>query len=291
MNKLFTSLLIAGLISAAFTSEAQTKKSSKKSGKDSKKVEVPSAPEVAGIRMVIDKPGETAKEGYLMKANYAIRNFKDSVLQNTYAMGNPIVSKVPQPNFKGDLGEYMAQLSAGDSAVISIPSDSLFQGQGEAQRPPFIPKGSLLKFGIKVYEVYSEPDFKKAQLEELRAWGEKEGLKVIPSVNGYYFAIKTEGTGAKIKSGDEAEVHYTGKFMNGEVFDSSVPRGQTFNVTVGQGRVIKGWDLGLQELKEGSFGYLLLPYDLAYGEYGSPPKIAPYSPLIFEIEVVKVKRK
>ena len=97
------------------------------------------------------------------------------------------------------------------------------------------------------------------------------------------------GTGAEAKTGSAVKVHYTGTLMNGTKFDSSRDRNEPFGFTLGKGEVIKGWDQGVVGMKVGGKRKLTIPYDLAYGEAGSPPSIPPKAPLKFDIELLDVK--
>ena len=97
------------------------------------------------------------------------------------------------------------------------------------------------------------------------------------------------GTGKEAKSGDKVRVHYTGTLMSGKKFDSSRDRGEPFEFTLGKGEVIKGWDQGVVGMKVGGKRKLVIPFDLAYGEAGSPPNIPPKAALKFDVELVEVK--
>jgi FKBP-type peptidyl-prolyl cis-trans isomerase len=112
----------------------------------------------------------------------------------------------------------------------------------------------------------------------------KEGVKVTAS--GLQYKVLKEGAGKMPKATDNVTVHYTGKLLDGTVFDSSVERGQPSSFGLGQ--VIPGWTEALQLMKEGDKFMLYIPYNLAYGERGSPPQILPYSTLLFEVELIKV---
>lgn len=94
-------------------------------------------------------------------------------------------------------------------------------------------------------------------------------------------------TGKKPVSGNKVSVHYTGKLTNGEVFDSSVSRGQPIEFVVGTGQVIKGWDEGIMLLNEGEKATLLIPPTLGYGASGAGGVIPPNAWLIFDVELVK----
>jgi FKBP-type peptidyl-prolyl cis-trans isomerase len=102
-----------------------------------------------------------------------------------------------------------------------------------------------------------------------------------------YIDIKT-GTGAVVQDGSSINVEYTGWLQsNGKKFDSSYDHGgQTFNVTVGQGQVIKGWDEGLVGMRVGGTRRLIIPPSLGYGAQGSPPVIPANATLIFDVTVV-----
>jgi hypothetical protein len=95
------------------------------------------------------------------------------------------------------------------------------------------------------------------------------------------------GTGPESKKGDTVKVHYTGTLLNGKQFDSS--RGKDpFQVTIGQGQVIKGWDEGLPGMKVGGKRTLTIPWALAYGEKGSGATIPPKAALKFEVELIEI---
>lgn len=115
----------------------------------------------------------------------------------------------------------------------------------------------------------------------------KEGVKVTAS--GLQYVVEKEGDGASPKATDEVTVHYTGKLLDGTVFDSSVSRGEP--ATFPLNRVIPGWTEGVQLMKEGAKFTFFIPSDLAYGPQGVPNAIPPHSTLIFDVELIKVVKK
>lgn len=124
----------------------------------------------------------------------------------------------------------------------------------------------------------------KAFLDENKM---KEGVKTTES--GLQYKVLKEGEGASPKADDEVTVHYTGKLLDGTVFDSSVSRGEP--ATFPLNRVIPGWTEGVQLMKEGSKYEFFIPSELAYGAQGIPNAIPPHSTLIFEVELIKVNPK
>lgn len=89
--------------------------------------------------------------------------------------------------------------------------------------------------------------------------------------------------------GKTANVHYTGWLENGKKFDSSVDRGQPFSFPLGAGKVIKGWDEGVQGMKVGGKRKLTIPSDLGYGSRGAGGVIPPNATLIFDVELLGVR--
>ncbi len=112
-------------------------------------------------------------------------------------------------------------------------------------------------------------------------------VKTTPS--GLQYEVLTEGTGAQPTATDQVVVHYTGKLIDGTVFDSSVDRGEpaTFGVT----QVIPGWVEALQMMKAGSAWRLYIPSDLAYGPRGAGGVIGPNETLIFDVTLLEVVGK
>jgi peptidylprolyl isomerase len=96
------------------------------------------------------------------------------------------------------------------------------------------------------------------------------------------------GTGASPQQAGRVTVHYTGTFLDGKKFDSSVDRGQPFTFVIGVGQVIKGWDEGVATMKVGGKRNLIIPADLAYGSRGQGP-IPPNTTLYFEVELLSVQ--
>ncbi len=115
-----------------------------------------------------------------------------------------------------------------------------------------------------------------------------DNLKITPS--GLKYVVLKAGTGNKPEYGDIVVIHYTGWFSSGKKFDSSYDRGEPLIFKVGTGKVIAGWDEGILSMKTGGKRKLTIPPKLAYGKRGFPGRIPPDATLIFELELLEVKK-
>ena len=143
-----------------------------------------------------------------------------------------------------------------------------------------------------VTDFFTELESKGSEMNEklgrefLENNAKQEGIHVTAS--GLQYQIVKEGNGPKPGINDSVTVHYTGRLIDGTVFDSSVERGEP--ATFGVGQVIPGWVEGLQLMSEGSAWRLFIPSNLAYGKHGTGP-IQPNSTLIFDVQLIKVNKK
>jgi FKBP-type peptidyl-prolyl cis-trans isomerase len=94
------------------------------------------------------------------------------------------------------------------------------------------------------------------------------------------------GNGGNPPQMSTVHVHYTGKFANGQIFDSSLNRGQPFTFKLGAGQVIRGWDIAVSGMQQGEKSIFFIPSFLAYGPHGAGGVIPPNTDLFFEIELL-----
>ena len=117
---------------------------------------------------------------------------------------------------------------------------------------------------------------------------ETDDVGFVTTPSGLKYREIEVGSGNSPNPRELVSVHYTGTLPNGKVFDSSLKRGEPITFPIGTGRVIKGWDEGLANMKVGGKRELVIPPDLAYGSRGIPGAIPPNSTLIFEVELLDI---
>lgn len=264
-----------------------------------------------------DKAGTNIKEGDFISVNLIVKTEGDSVLTNTYTQGRAVPTLMPKPQFKGDIYAGLNMLSEGDSATFKCNIDSMVKaGQ---PKPPF--KGKYIIFQVKVEKVIPKgkmteqafqnlistyfkdlsEQYKKAEPGKMKKYIADNKLDVITTPSGLNYQITQKGNGPKPVAGDTVVVNYTLKSLNNDVIETSVkevaqkakkynPMGQykPIRIPVGSNQVIPGWEEGLMLLNKGAKATFVIPSSLAYGEQGMGQAIAPYTSLVFDIELVDI---
>ncbi|MEQ8238157.1 MAG: FKBP-type peptidyl-prolyl cis-trans isomerase [Cyclobacteriaceae bacterium] len=187
----------------------------------------------------------------------AIKTFKDSV---SYAYGVQLAESLRQVDENMD---------------VAMVAKGLIEAFDSASQIPLNETNQI----IQKKEMSAGNDF----LEENK---KKEGVQVTAS--GLQYVVNEEGTGASPGPTDKVTVHYTGKLIDGTVFDSSVQRGEPIQFGVNQ--VIPGWTEGLQLMKEGAKYTLTIPSGLGYGARGAGGVIPPNAVLVFDVELISVDK-
>jgi peptidylprolyl isomerase len=220
--------------------------------------------------------------------------------------------KLQEPAFPGDLNEGLAMMHKGDSASFIVNTDSTFKYMFmQPTLPAEFNSTDVMRFEIKVVDfmpekVYAQnfandvknrnavritqlqndhPEETAKAAKELAEYLANNKIEAVPTETGLYYVVTEPGNGEKPEVGKPVTMHYTGKLLNGTVFDSSVERNQPFQFVLGVGQVIPGWDEGVQLMSKGEKGLLYIPYYLAYGERDMGD-IPPFSNLIFEVELI-----
>ena len=213
---------------------------------------------------------------------------------------NRMILQMMEPMFAGDVFEGIKMMHIGDSASFVVRTDSTFYTLLRSPMPAEFSVNDIMKFNIRLNDFYPESEFASKQIEymkntfveetllaekELDEYFKDNGIKPITTSTGLNYVKTKDGNGVNPQVGTFVKVHYTGKLLDGTVFDSSVTRNEPFQFVLGIGQVIPGWDEGLQMMSKGEKGVFYIPYYLAYGNLGSGP-IPPFATLIFEVELI-----
>ncbi len=222
---------------------------------------------------------------------------EDSLLFD--AKGQTFPMQLEKPVFPGDINEALALMGIGDSATFVIRADSfLLRNAKVIQLPSFVDEKSKVIFHVKLHNIQT---LEELQLEEQRLIEDarnnettiinqylvEQGLTIEPTESGMYFLRTKKGSGKPVTKGQKVVVHFTGRFLNGEKFDSSIDRNRPVEFVLGQGEVIAGWDEGIAMMNIGDEALLIFASNLGYGE--GRGDIPPFTPVMFEIKLINVK--
>lgn len=156
----------------------------------------------------------------------------------------------------------------------------------EGKEPEFSHKEAqeiVNKFFVELQQKANQENIENGKIVLER---NKTNPKITTLPSGLQYEVLKEGSGKKPTANDRVQCHYEGSLVNGQIFDSSIKRGEP--AVFGVNQVIPGWVEALQLMPEGSKWRLYIPYNLAYGENGAGDLIPPYSTLVFDVELLKV---
>jgi FKBP-type peptidyl-prolyl cis-trans isomerase len=268
--------------------------------------EITGTPSESGIYfMEIEKgKGRTPEKDDWLSVHYTVHTLEGERLFSTHDRGAPIDFQLGKRFENEGFQEVVGMMREEGVAEALVPSSMAFGAQGAGQViQPFTP----LFYKVELMDIMTMDEWEKKQADEkakqmadkLAKQGEEKGViqKYIAENNltptdqtaeGLVYVEEVKGDGPKPERGDKVKVHYTGKTLDGNVFDSSVERGTPFEFIVGRNMVIKGWDEGIPMMNVGSKGLLIIPFDMAYGERGAGDRIPPFSTLVFEVELLEI---
>ena len=246
--------------------------------------------------------GRQVQLGDVLVGEITVR-FEDSVMFDN--KGKPDRIAIANPISDPLIGKELTRMHVGEIATFAIEADVMVSYLGSSSMPPFYHPGTGQKiyYTINLQDIVTSEELQKEQAlytmdleqmqqkepEEIRKFIQRNNIKTKPTADGLYIVMKKKGNGAKVTSGKQVTVHYTGRLLDGTKFDSSVDRGEPFTFQIGVGQVIQGWDKGLLGQTVGSKLQLIIPSSMAYGSAGAGGLIPPYSSLAFDVEIISVK--
>ncbi len=261
--------------------------------------------------------GEQPNVGDLLVGELILRLENDTLFSN---MGHPdrIFQVAEIPMFKGDIQEGLLMMHKGDKAIFKIPADSIAKFMQPNQMPQGYQtgKGQFFYYEITLNDIVTKDELAQEQanfMEEMEQRKNDEpaaiqkyladnNITAKPTKSGLYVIVNKKGTGAKVATGKKVAIDYTGRLLDGTLFDTSreadakaankYMEGREYKpleyVVGGAQSMIKGWEEGVMGQPAGSEITLIIPSELAYGARGAM-EIMPYSPLTFDLTIVSVE--
>lgn len=261
--------------------------------------------------------GEEVATGKYIMVHMILRDFKDSLLLDTYQNERPMVMPMPDESMANDNGEYgvYKMLTKGDCVAFKLPAQTVFAKRRRAV-PKKIKPESLYSFVVHLKEAMTLEEAKEYEKRELDKMAKKQqeadsiiienylnanNLTAISGPKGLRYIIQKEGKGELAKVGNVAMIHYAGFHLNGKIFDTSIAavakandfnngqRNEPYRVPLGMQSVIQGWEEMILLMNKGMKVTVFIPSGLAYGMQGFGREIGPNTVLKFDMELVDLK--
>ncbi len=251
--------------------------------------------------------GETIEAGEIVSIYYDISIMGGADLESLEAPAEPLQVQFGRGLIAPLSIEWaLTEMRTGEKYEFFMPSGFSFSNYSYEN---LIPANAILRMEIEIVGLNTEESQKEIERQRILTYMDNNTLTgSVEKSSGLFYVQQSPGEGEKPFSLQNITVHYTGTFLDGTKFDSSLDRNQPFSFRLGQGNVIAGWDEGFQDLLKLEKGVLLIPSHLAYGAnfHVIPAEITedlvtqrlipnhrigipPFSTLAFEVEVLDIR--
>ena len=238
-----------------------------------------------------------AEVGSVVSLHLTYRTSADSVFSDTHANG-PVIIDVKESAYPGDIYEGLLMMHEGDSATLIMNTDSFFARTANTSRPYFLDSAGFFYLDIKIEKIRTEEQYqtdlkaendkrRKMEMDELDIFLKDNGIEAQPSESGLVYVEKKTGKGKTPATGNILKLHYSVKLITGQILFDSKAQGDAMVHQMGSGRSGRGFDEGIEKMKEGGIAMLITPSKIAFGEEGGG-SVPPFATLIFEVELLKV---
>ena len=259
---------------------------------------------------VQNKDAQQVQEGDVLVGEMTLR-LDTTVLLSNVGRTERLMPAIP--SYDGVLHEGLLMMHVGDKVTFAIEADSMAKFMQPNQMPPMYEQGKGMKFyyEINLQDIVTKEEFAEEQanfekeMEQAREqepelianYVKEHGITAKPNAKGLYVIVNKKGNGQTVAVGREVTISYTGRLLDGTVFDSSneadcaaagMQCHEPLKYVVGQMSLIPGWEEGVMGQPEGTKLQLIIPSAMGYGSQGAPT-IPPYSTLVFDIEILSVK--
>lgn len=261
--------------------------------------------------------GQQPQVGDLLVGELVLTIDGDTLFSN---LGKPdrIFQVAERTLFAGDIQEGLLMMHVGETAIFKVSADSIANFMGPNQMPSQYKagEGQYMQYRISLHDIVTKEELVQeqnnfiAQMEQrqkdepdaIAQYIAEKGIIVKPSQTGVYIIVNKKGTGAKVAPGKIVAINYTGRTIEGKMFDTSreadakeggiYMSGREYSpltYTVGAQPLIKGWEEGVQGQPAGTELTLVIPSEMAYGARGAGNDIQPYTPLVFDLTIESVE--
>lgn len=226
-----------------------------------------------GIEDLVVGSGEPVDSLVFVTLHYS-GYLADSTLFETRAVDDvPLTIQLTRENVIAGWFEGIQGMRKGGVRRLTVPPHLAY---GSVGIQGIIPPDATLRFDIELHDWQDVPT----------RWELRSGDWITRS-DGLRYGIHRNGKGRKPQPGDRLTLHYSGYLEDGRIFDSSVYRGQPFEIVIGMGTLIPGWESTLLDMIPGERRTVFIPPQLAFGQAGYANRIPPDATIRFDIELIR----
>jgi FKBP-type peptidyl-prolyl cis-trans isomerase len=243
--------------------------------------------------------GTKPQPGDIMLMHIKYFSAGDSLIYDSRNIKDSFTVVLVEPTFQGGVEEGFAMMGTGDSAHFKVRADSLFTKTFLTTLPVSYQPDDEIRFHVSLQRIIPKSlndsilmardiEMRRREFEQIELFLKQNNMDVMPTENGAYLSISKAGSGEYPKAGDTVVVSYTGRLLDGTVFDSSVDPEKPFSFVLGRQTVIQGWEECIPLLNKGTVARMVIPSDLAYGAEDYR-ELKGYSTLVFDVEIIDIK--
>ncbi len=244
--------------------------------------------------------GVKPEEGSIITLKLKYFNHSDSLLFNSDELSAKFRVQTGNAESGGIMQNALKMMKTGDSASFLIPASDFYLNTKHDSIPTFILPGEMLRFEIKIVDIVSKQQLNKEyqqfmlkkEIEEKRILDDylsAENIKEKHTAGGIYIIKISKGNGKKAKYGKKVTIQFTGSYINGKIFDSSIDKGKPLTFVLGDEHVIPAWNEAIASMRVGDKIKLIAPSKTAYGQTGLKDYVPPFTTLIYEIKLLSIK--
>jgi len=257
-----------------------------------------------GFQYIVHQHKENAKKpkvGDVLVLNLSYYTENDSLIFSSKELNTPFRMKLKKAEPNGEtIDDALAMMAIGDSMSFKVNANLFYTLTRKQKAPKWLKIDDDFIFHIRLKSIFDydkylknkkkkQTNTAKSEKEALKKYLEIANIKTDSTKTGLYYIEEKKGNGLQASIGDSVWVNYIGTFLSGEPFSNSYKTGRPFAFVLGKDDIIQGFAEGISLMHENESAMLIIPSKLAYGANGNQV-IPPYSTLIFNIELLKVKK-